>query len=93
MGSCFSATGQSGEEVQANKAVEKDLREVRPCAFLLSLRLCGGKPAYLVIMAGLVLIANLLEQTKQKIAHQVKVLLLGSGDSGKSTILKVRTTV
>ncbi|GJJ09380.1 hypothetical protein Clacol_003602 [Clathrus columnatus] len=29
-----------------------------------------------------------LKETKVKIDHQVKVLLLGSGDSGKSTILK-----
>jgi len=29
-----------------------------------------------------------LKEAKQKLASQVKVLLLGSGDSGKSTILK-----
>ncbi|KAG8923354.1 hypothetical protein FRC00_006356, partial [Tulasnella sp. 408] len=29
-----------------------------------------------------------LKETKDKLSKQVKVLLLGSGDSGKSTILK-----
>ncbi|KAG8857418.1 hypothetical protein FRB96_005717 [Tulasnella sp. 330] len=52
MGSCISSGGDSAE-LQANKEVEKHMKE-----------------------------------TRHHMAQQVKVLLLGSGDSGKSTVLK-----